>query len=956
MSTISFDLSRSSFDPGWDVDSGIHDALWIQYLQTYSYTANGNTSLLSGSTVPTQGVTFTAAQGDIVFRRMTFADRGGSIGSASATGAAVVTLDWTSSDSATLRLDRAWNTIKNAEVSNFGGTTLRVENFVDAWVHLADNTGRSITIEGSKRAEVSTGGGNDTITIGVESNNAGWTNEFIVDSGAGNDVIRYRATATNYVAGQYRGQWTTTTTRAGAGDDTIYGWGSDDIVDGGAGIDQFILSGRLSAYRITTVAGVTTVVGTSPCDGNDGRDRLVNVERIVDADGTVLLLGTSGAPLNAAPIAGDDTEFLTASGGVLGTVNLTAALLDNDVDPEGKALTITAVGPASLGTVTLASGVVQFSFGDPAYRALAEGQTAVASFSYTVADPDGLTDTALATITVTGVNDAATITGSSTGVVSEDGTLSATGSLAVSDADGGESLFSAPASLAGTYGNFSFTSSGLWGYTLSNGLSAVQSLGAGQSLTDSLTVASLDGTASRAITVTLNGVNDTATITGTSTGVVSEDGTLSAAGSLAVSDADAGESLFSAPTSLAGTYGNFSFTSSGLWGYTLSNGLSAVQSLRAGQSLTDSLTVASLDGTASRAITVTINGVNDALFTEGADWIDFNTVSSGTYTPGTDTDALGGNDTVVLLNSGNSLQTSSFTGGSGDDNISGSATAANQNGINILASTTLSGGAGNDTISGSANGINGRGINNSGTIQGDEGVDSIGGADLIIGNGPDGIFNLGMIRGDGGNDTITGATLPDNSPGIHNAGTISGGDGDDTISGTGYGSNVRGIFNSGLISGGAGNDTIQGSAVTGGDGIENTGTISGGDGNDVLIGSKTAALNSAIRNAGRIEMGAGEDIVDALQGGFFFVGTTGIIDMGADNDTLKGFGNGTHIGGSGTDRLVFGAGTGTYVVSNSGATWSIVRGSVTMSVSEFELISFNGGSTFSNLTAGSFIS
>ena len=52
---------------------------------------------------------------------------------------------------------------------------------------------------------------------------------------------------------------------------------------------------------------------------------------------------------------------------------------------------------------------------------------------------------------------------------------------------------------------------------------AIQPLGAGQSLTDSFTAVSSDGTASRLVTVTIHGTNDTPLISGTSTGAVTED-------------------------------------------------------------------------------------------------------------------------------------------------------------------------------------------------------------------------------------------------------------------------------------------------------------------------------------------------------------------------------------------------------------------------------------------------
>src|SRR5439155_6517414 len=128
---------------------------------------------------------------------------------------------------------------------------------------------------------------------------------------------------------------------------------------------------------------------------------------------------------------------------------------------------------------------------------------------------------------------------------------------------------------------------------------------AGHRVTTTLTLTSFDGTASQTITVHITGANDAASITGTATGAVTEDGTQTAAGTLTVSDVDSGQNHFQAvaPASLLGTYGSFTFNpSTGLWGYTLNN--QAAESLPTGQVAHDTLTVTSADGTASQLIDV----------------------------------------------------------------------------------------------------------------------------------------------------------------------------------------------------------------------------------------------------------------------------------------------------------------------------------------------------------------
>jgi VCBS repeat-containing protein len=257
-----------------------------------------------------------------------------------------------------------------------------------------------------------------------------------------------------------------------------------------------------------------------------------------------------------------------------------------------------------------------FNSGTQAFNYLAASQSLVLTYTVESADSSAspLSDTQSVTVTINGANDAASITGTATGAVKEDGTLTASGTLTVADVDSGEAHFQAAASLTATHGVFTFDpGSGVWGYTLNNGAANVQSLAAGQAVHDTLTVKSADGTASQQIDVTITGINDAASIAGTATGAVKEDGTLTASGKLTVADVDSGEAHFQAPALLTATHGVFTFDpGSGVWGYTLNNAAANVQSLAAGQVVYDTLTVKSADGTASQQIDVTITGTNDA--------------------------------------------------------------------------------------------------------------------------------------------------------------------------------------------------------------------------------------------------------------------------------------------------------------------------------------------------------
>ena len=72
----------------------------------------------------------------------------------------------------------------------------------------------------------------------------------------------------------------------------------------------------------------------------------------------------------------------------------------------------------------------------------------------------------------------------------------------------------------------------------------------GQTYTDSFTAVTADGTP-QTVTVTITGVNDTAQITGTTTGAVTEDAasSLTTSGTLTVTDVDTGQAVFVAQAS-----------------------------------------------------------------------------------------------------------------------------------------------------------------------------------------------------------------------------------------------------------------------------------------------------------------------------------------------------------------------------------------------------------------------
>ncbi|WP_222593962.1 VCBS domain-containing protein, partial [Vibrio superstes] len=170
-----------------------------------------------------------------------------------------------------------------------------------------------------------------------------------------------------------------------------------------------------------------------------------------------------------------------------------------------------------------------------------------------------------------------------------------------------------PQTLHSPHGSVVIDENGNWVFTANNQHHDIQALGAGDTLTEVVTVTSKDGTATQDITVTINGNNDVPSISGGAKGGVTEDTdaqTLSTNGDLIIRDVDTGESHFQ-PQTMKSAHGEFQIDADGHWTFTADNTQAAIQSLGAHSTLTETATVTSQDGTATQQLTVTVQGVND---------------------------------------------------------------------------------------------------------------------------------------------------------------------------------------------------------------------------------------------------------------------------------------------------------------------------------------------------------
>ncbi|CAN7756272.1 VCBS domain-containing protein [Bradyrhizobium sp. LjRoot220] len=291
------------------------------------------------------------------------------------------------------------------------------------------------------------------------------------------------------------------------------------------------------------------------------------------------------------------------------TATGTISISDADAGEAAFQATVTSAA-GNLGTLLLSSdGSYTYTVANSLTQSLGAGSTKVDTF--TVTSLDGTTKQV--TFTINGANDAAVITGTNTANLAEtNAILNAGGTLSATDIDGA-ATFTAQSNVAGSngYGHFSIDSAGVWTYSTDT---AHDEFVAGQTYTDSLTVATADGT-SHVITVSILGANDAAVITGTNTANLAEtNAILSTGGTLSATDVD-GAATFTAQSNVAGSngYGHFSIDSAGAWTYSTDT---AHDEFVAGQTYTDSLTVATADGT-PQVITVSILGANDAAVITG---------------------------------------------------------------------------------------------------------------------------------------------------------------------------------------------------------------------------------------------------------------------------------------------------------------------------------------------------
>ncbi|AEF55073.1 retention module-containing protein [Marinomonas posidonica] len=359
-----------------------------------------------------------------------------------------------------------------------------------------------------------------------------------------------------------------------------------------------------------TAAGVWTFVANSAFDELNVDDQIEEVFTVSSADGTeqsvtITIDGTDDVSVISGDVSGQVYEDYDGSD--LITLNTSGSLTVEDVDNDAPVFETDSVSSAegNLGELTIdSSGNWSYSVSNEAVQFLGEDETKVETF--TVYTTDGNSEEV--SVTITGSNDEAVVNTTATLSIQEDWFIPITQSLTISDVDQNDSPVFEDAVLEGTYGTLTLTS-GQWTYELDT--SKTQFLDEGQTAEDAFILVASDGT-SQPVTVTINGLEDGAVVSGDFSGTLDEgnigDSPNTVTGTLSISDVDANDNPVFEDTTVAGEYGSLSLVD-GTWTYTLDE--SKADSLQGGVSVTDTIRVSADDGT-TQDIVITINGTDDS--------------------------------------------------------------------------------------------------------------------------------------------------------------------------------------------------------------------------------------------------------------------------------------------------------------------------------------------------------
>lgn len=277
------------------------------------------------------------------------------------------------------------------------------------------------------------------------------------------------------------------------------------------------------------------------------------------------------------------------------------------------------------GTFTVdADGVWTYTLDNDAshIQGLNEGEPVSEVFTVFAVDDHGAKTSQQVTVNITGTNDAPTITGKNTGVVTEEPGSKISGTAVVADVDIGDTSTLSVGS-QGQFGTLTVdTAAGKWTYVVNGNHPDVDSLSKGEILTDTAYVLATDskgGTAMMEVTITINGQNDAPDLVVTVPPELTEDSgvtganTIEATGNWDNGDPDASDT-HSWQVLSGDTLGSLTFEPNGDYKLVVDNTAVEIQQLGVDESLDLTYTVKVTDEhglSSTQDITFTVNGTND---------------------------------------------------------------------------------------------------------------------------------------------------------------------------------------------------------------------------------------------------------------------------------------------------------------------------------------------------------
>ncbi|QSX36939.1 retention module-containing protein [Shewanella sedimentimangrovi] len=374
---------------------------------------------------------------------------------------------------------------------------------------------------------------------------------------------------------------------------------------------------------------------------------------------TITIVGSNDAPILSAETSGSVTEDQNVSAGMLvdsGALSFTdvdlgdehqmSSIYNGDISWSGGSLTQDQIN-ALLAGFSVDSNSWDYSIANSLVQFLSVGETITLSFTVTVTDEFGASDSQVVTLTIHGTNDGPVINppeeGDADGTVIEagnfdDGNINPgspeiSGTLTATDADH-DAVLTWSGNAEGEFGDFVIDpETGTWTFTIDN--SAADSLQEGETRTETFLVTVTDqngATSTQEVTITIVGSNDAPILTLDNGGSVMEDvdviaGMLSDSGALSFTDVDVGDSheistSYNGDASWSGgalTLAEINALAAGFsadndgWEFSIANSL--VQFLADGETITLSFTVTVTDefgASDNQQVNITITGTNDA--------------------------------------------------------------------------------------------------------------------------------------------------------------------------------------------------------------------------------------------------------------------------------------------------------------------------------------------------------